>query len=291
METNKETDHANDNKNDSINDPIPLKQPGEIYLDKSESNQGKDRSGENKNVSSPIAITAIIINVILAIFTFLLWYEASSQSRYSQLASQAAIQADSIAMATLDFQIRKDFRDSISQSKKDILFETSQRQRDSLNYWNFMNETRAYIVIDNEKGIQWKLKPGELIQISPWCKNVGKTPAFNYYHVYINLLSGIGIREPTEKDLDTIFSILNRHGKSGVALGTNLSQEMLSGLKASIMTDEAYKALYNGSANLYRMGAIIYYDVFGKKHFTWYCLKFDSKRNLMVSYPKFNGMN
>lgn len=233
----------------------------------------------------------ISITAVLAVCNIFVIIYASNQS-------SAAIQAVNDARKQFEYQIARDSVNAHNQRIKDSLFAKSQRERDSLNNYsiklakdnfqlteeNAKIRLRPYIVVNENDTL--KITIDKNLNISSRIKvtNVGETPALNYFQTNAFLIADNMYKEA----LNFLFEQANRHKHTGLAVGSKLSFVKIG--SHGVFTSQDSVDVFQNNKKFYFYGVVGYSDVFNDRHFTWYCLQYDIKRQIFIYLEKYNGM-
>ncbi|MGD1046887.1 MAG: hypothetical protein ABR936_16400 [Bacteroidota bacterium] len=202
-----------------------------------------------------------------------------------KLAEESYRSADSIAKISYESQRIKD---SITLALTDsslTLTRQSNERADRMSKYDL----RPYIVLDTNL-IVFTAIVNRPINAEISISNIGKTPAYNYFHV--NSFGAIDTQYTDlaeEEAINDFFKQSSWHKKEGNSIGSNLPQ--LKRGTYGIFTYEDSVALNNGKMKLILCGLISYNDIFKERHFTWYCYEFDIKKSIYIMIPKHTGAN
>jgi hypothetical protein len=139
-----------------------------------------------------------------------------------------------------------DIKDSIARADSSLAL--TRRSNESFERFPKIG-LQAYVVLD-ETPITSHLVCGERITISPDCKNVGKTPAFNFFHVNVCAPVDGGILDLAEYEShEESFRTADRHRNERNALGTDIrnTKEGFYGIYSWDDSVKSLKALKNSS--------------------------------------------
>lgn len=221
----------------------------------------------------------LFITIVLAIYTIKTATYASDQAK-------AAIDAVRLGRNQFDYQrkqdsinaIRQDEKD-LAQKTKDILFATSQKQRDSLSRESFQLENRAYIIFKTvsldttdfqDRGNKMSVK----------IINTGNTPAR-----YTTDFAGITLKEDSIKSLfQKGKEILQSSTPKGFFIAANDSATLVTPL----INPKINKPItFTRSDTIYFCGIIKYFDIFRIPRWTYFCIEWKYGTR-MITYKEFN---
>ncbi|MFH0990607.1 MAG: hypothetical protein V1799_11390 [bacterium] len=283
-----------------MNESIPTGEQEE--KSKNATNEENQESDDLKKNNTPIrvivnegkiewgSVTEWILVVITIILSFFTWKTAQYAAEQTKAATDAARSAQA------SYELSKQIADSADASSarsfyianKSVAAAESSIVLGRKNVENYERvskiEMRPYVVHDTDV-IVINLIVGQKISATYWSKNVGKTPAFNYFHVNNCLV----IDTMRQDYLDEVFKVALRNTKGGIALGSDIRESKLG--IYGIYTHEESIAIAEGRKTIVLYGVISYSDIFNERHLTWYCLERNKQRNQLIMNPKYCGMN
>jgi hypothetical protein len=279
MSSKKNNNKSKNSKNDIDNDiSITLNETLKTYLDNKttyEKNNTKENVSNNLKTRR-IAIYGIIINAILAIFTYLLFKEATKQSKTTKDATVATEKSVNLSKISFDY-----FRKS-----------------DSVNSEMKRKEVRAYIVMAPDKPIF----EDSIIKCKVVFINKGNTPAHNievYGGFYSDFLpyrfSPSKIKTGQKFTVEVSQEIINELilGKSNynkitlICSGNWFESEMI-GWPGRSQYELLHKFIKNNVRPLFLCGKITYRDIFNCQHFYQFCFIYIPSKNSFGVYEKYN---
>jgi hypothetical protein len=228
----------------------------------------------------------IVVTFVLAVLNYFTVKYAGDQTT-------AAINASKSAEATFELSKRTaDSSDASSSKTLAIAQRSITLAENSLaisrkgmeNYERISKvDLRPYIVIDQDT-IDVSVSIGKRISTRFGFTNVGRTPALDCFHAN----SCVVADSMRQFALDKLFQTAEWHKKEGIALGSNIHKTKEGTYGVFSLQDSIDVA--TGTKKLIFFGLISYNDVFGDRHFTWYCLKSDN-RGYFTWDARFGGMN
>lgn len=263
----------------------------------SETEQNTSKNSEQPNLPTKVIVykgdkdkptiaewMLIVITFILAVFNVFIIIYASNQVG-------AAIDTVKVARDQFNYQrtqdsiyaIRQTKRDSI-QNTKDSLFAESQRQRDSLSNKSFRLENRAYIIFHNFAPVAFNFGGG-ITTIPILIKNVGRTPAQRMMHY-----TYLSYDEDSIKNyVHSGEKFIERHKSEGVSLGGDGDSTYIIFHNKFTKKDSIF--FVTNKPKIYIGGIVSYYDIFGIRHLTYFCIERIYGLSEMRGYKKYNEVN
>jgi hypothetical protein len=198
----------------------------------------------------------VLIPTIMAIFTIRLFYIATYQAENTTKAANAAELAAKTARDQLDYQKRRDSENAVIQNRKDSLFGTSQKERDSLNKISIFVINRAFLVID-EFEITGSNSELTSFDFNIAVQNIGKTSAYevNVSSIYVSFGKIFSPKEIGKINMGYMSNAIIGEGNRMFIRSTN---DKITGIR-------------NEDSPVFFFGKITYRDLFGKMHYTQFC--------------------
>ncbi len=142
-------------------------------------------------------------------------------------------------------------------------------------------DLRPYVVLKEIS--DFSVQNGKFETCSIEFTNVGKTPAYNYFHV-----SRFITRTVTDNDSAEGAVIAARNRNTGVVIGSNLSDiKYLQSTTKAVLLDSI--GVFKKEIPIYLYGFIYYEDTFGKAHRVWYCFVYFPEKRAFMTYSRYNG--
>jgi hypothetical protein len=187
----------------------------------------------------------------------------------------------------------KDIRQSLALTERNVAIADSSLKatRQSIFHAERVSkyDLRPYIVTD-PTAFDISLIVNQPITAKITIRNIGKTPAYNYFHVnlcYTFLTTYADYSE--EKFIKKCFEQSGWHKEEGHSIGSNLP-EVKDGIYGNLTLEDSI-GVFNGNMKLIFSGLVSYSDIFKERHFTWYCFEFDIKKSVFIIIAKHTGAN
>lgn len=233
----------------------------------------------------------IYTTVILALFTGWMAWETHRMALQTKNSVDLMRKADSIGIENLNLA-QKTALSSDTYSNKSIKISDSSlslTRKSIINYEHFSKlSLRPYIVVDTTS-FETQLSVGKKILITIYLRNVGKTPALNYYHVSKPILTISNEIFNAEKEgMKICYAKINEAKDEGDYIGADMKAP--NHAEFPILSNTDYKDIFSGKKIFSMVSVVSYYDIFHDRHFMWYCIEYNPKKNDYNINTKLTGM-
>ncbi len=147
-------------------------------------------------------------------------------------------------------------------------------------------DNRAYLVVQNF--VAPKIILGDSVGIPFEIQNLGKTPALKVMELHSFIFAGkmSHVEDSIDRQANNFIGTLERQDNIGIVCGNGAPLEGIINSKRVITEAEA-RGIINGDASIYVLIFVKYYDFFGERHYTWFCVECDG-RGSYRAYKKYN---
>ena len=197
---------------------------------------------------------------------------AEAAKKQSEKMSNVSDAADRIGQAAQDMVIQDQ---RIADNSKNAIEASSKQNSTALGVTINASrlEQRAWVGISVVQ-LPIPLPAGKTFEIVNHCPNTGKTPAIRPHAV-----SEIEIDVPNKPPI---------YEETDAPEGPPLlpGAELTATVSMPILNDEAIASFKNGKLLIYDRGAVWYWDVFGRKHISTFCLAYNPASGAFHADPK-----